>query len=314
MIINIYEPRDKWILQNIIDAIKKYANKSIQIRSVYYKDRIVFPDGINFFCNMGIYHTYLRKNKAKSSVRDVVIATHIERWHPWNILYKRPYYFPITKIALSKMWYDWFVSQGIYPAAIAIPGVNHQFFDIQPRFVQEGKLTVALISRLYRSGRKGEQWFKPLLENIGDRFKWLVIGSRWDRILKSRSFKKFDITYNKNYSQEEYYNAFKEIDIFISLSKVEGGPIPLLESMTAGVLPIVSDTGFARDLIVHGENGFIYPIGDVMKLSNILTSLDINRENIYAFKQLAKKTAEPYTWNNFVSKIIAVMRDVDKKL
>jgi len=132
MIINIYEPRDGWILQNIIDSIKENIDDSITVRSNYYTDKKVYPDGINFFCNMGIYQMYLKKNKVKPSIRDVVRTTHIEKWNPWNFFYKRPYYFPITQIAHSSYWFNWFKGQGNNPIGIAIPGIDDNFFKINP--------------------------------------------------------------------------------------------------------------------------------------------------------------------------------------
>jgi len=312
MIINIYEPRDKWILQNIIDAIKKFAPEDVTIRSIYYKDRIVYPDGINFFCNMGIYAVYLRKTHAKPSRRDVVRTTHIERWNPWNYFYKRPYYYPITQIAHSTMWLNWFKEHNIHPVGVAIPGVDNAFFNIQRTFDPLKKKTIAIIGRLYRSGRKGEEWLKPLLEKVGHDFDWLIIGNRWGRVLKKSLIKKYNITYRKNYKQEEYYAAFHDFDIFLSLSKVEGGPMPLLESMAAGILPVVSDTGFARDLIKDEKNGFIYEIGNIEQCAKILLSLknkDLNEDT-----ETVKISASPHTWQNFVSKIISLLRDIDSDI
>jgi glycosyltransferase involved in cell wall biosynthesis len=47
--------------------------------------------------------------------------------------------------------------------------------------------------------------------------------------------------------------------LFLSLSKLEGGPIPLIESMRMGVIPVATDTGFARDIIATGKNGVVIP-------------------------------------------------------
>jgi glycosyltransferase involved in cell wall biosynthesis len=38
---------------------------------------------------------------------------------------------------------------------------------------------------------------------------------------------------------------------------LEGGPVPLIEAMSLDLIPIATDTGFARDLIVDNENGFL---------------------------------------------------------
>lgn len=312
MIINIYEAGDSWFLQYMADAIKKYVDKSIQIRSIYYKDAMVYPDGINFFCNMGIYEVYLHNNDVHPTIRDVIMTTHIEKWRPWNIKYKKVYYLPVTLIAFCRKWYDFFIRNGIYPAAIAIPGVDKEFFSIEPEHVKKDKLTIALIGRLYQSGRKGEKWFMPLLKQVGKKFNWMIIGDRWNLSFESSFFRQYDIRYYKTPSRREYYKLFEEIDIFLSLSKIEGGPMPLIESMAAGVIPVVSNTGFAKEVITNGKNGFVYPVGKIKTLVEILSFL--SGEELGKYRQLAKQAAKPYTWESFVSKVTKVIRDVDKEL
>ncbi len=312
MLINIYEPRDNWVLQNMADAIKRGADTSTIIRPIYYKDSIVYPDGINFFCNMGIYDTFLRNNDVTPAMRDVIMTTHVESWRPWDLRTKKLYRLPVTLIALCQRWYDFFVERGLYPVAVAIPGVDKEFFAIELERVRKDKLTVVLTGRLYRSGRKGEKWFKPLLKRVGERFRWMIIGDRWDSIIQAPFFKNFDITYHKMLSRDKYYDLFKEIDIFLSLSKIEGGPMPLIESMAAGVIPVVSDTGFAREVITEGENGFVYPVGDLKRLIQILSSLE--REDLSRYRQSAREAVRDYTWENFSEKIFNVIRDVERKL
>ena len=59
-------------------------------------------------------------------------------------------------------------------------------------------------------------------------------------------------------SYSEYPQFYAELDVFVSASELEGGPIPLLESMMSNVVPVASDTGFAPDVIQHGQNGFLF--------------------------------------------------------
>ena len=47
----------------------------------------------------------------------------------------------------------------------------------------------------------------------------------------------------------------------------------LLEAMASGLPAVVSDVGEARDVLEHGENGFLYPPGDVPELARLLVML-----------------------------------------
>lgn len=51
-------------------------------------------------------------------------------------------------------------------------------------------------------------------------------------------------------------------DFYVSASNSEGMSNSLLESMSGGVVPIVSDVSGVRELVRDGENGFVFPIDD----------------------------------------------------
>lgn len=54
-----------------------------------------------------------------------------------------------------------------------------------------------------------------------------------------------------------YPAVYGRSDAFVSVSALEGGPIPLIEAMMSNVIPVATRTGFAPDLIHHGRNGFL---------------------------------------------------------
>lgn len=61
-------------------------------------------------------------------------------------------------------------------------------------------------------------------------------------------------------SYEAYPTIFHNCSVYLSCSKLEGGgPNSLIEAMHANLIPVVSDTGNARQYIVDGYNGLIFP-------------------------------------------------------
>ena len=76
--------------------------------------------------------------------------------------------------------------------------------------------------------------------------------------------------------------------VFLSLSNLEGGPIPLLDALSCGMYGVATDTGFARDVIKPDINGSvvklpvdIFEVRDAILSSNA-KSIPID-ENIYKY-------------------------------
>ncbi len=59
-------------------------------------------------------------------------------------------------------------------------------------------------------------------------------------------------------------------DLFVFASRAEGRPNVVLEAMASGLVVIAGDIPAVLDLIKDGEQGFIYPVGDVVRLGELL--------------------------------------------
>ena len=58
----------------------------------------------------------------------------------------------------------------------------------------------------------------------------------------------------------EYPLVYNMMRVFASLSLHEGGPVPLLESLSCGVTPVVTQTGFAFDVLSASFPKSIIPV------------------------------------------------------
>jgi glycosyltransferase involved in cell wall biosynthesis len=66
---------------------------------------------------------------------------------------------------------------------------------------------------------------------------------------------------------------FNGCSVYLMFSKIEGGPMPLLESLAAGLVPICTRTGFVEDLLV--PLGLESNIIDEIKLSKIIEKIEV---------------------------------------
>jgi glycosyltransferase involved in cell wall biosynthesis len=64
-------------------------------------------------------------------------------------------------------------------------------------------------------------------------------------------------------------------DVFLMPSRFEGFGQTIIEAMAAGCVPVVSDLSGVTDRIVaHGEDGFLFPVGDVAAAAKAVRRLD----------------------------------------
>ncbi|MBD1845974.1 glycosyltransferase [Cyanobacteria bacterium FACHB-63] len=89
---------------------------------------------------------------------------------------------------------------------------------------------------------------------------FILLGRNWDQYEQYETLKSLaNLTYIEA-GYQDYPLYYAQMDVFVSASRLEGGPIPLIEAMMCNVFPVASDTGFSTDIIRHGENGFIFDV------------------------------------------------------
>ncbi|MFL6303000.1 MAG: glycosyltransferase family 4 protein [Candidatus Sulfotelmatobacter sp.] len=88
-------------------------------------------------------------------------------------------------------------------------------------------------------------------------------------------------------ANDKALQLLKQQHVLIMLSDLEGQPIALLEAMGSSVVPVVTDIPALREVIEHGENGFLLPVGDSQEFTNTLASLAHDRERLAEVAQAA---------------------------
>lgn len=129
--------------------------------------------------------------------------------------------------------------------------------------------------------------------------QFLLIGRDWHEYEQfSELMAMPNLTYYDGVSYERYPRLYDEIDILVSTSFLEGGPVPLLEAMLSNIVPVVSNTGFCNDIVRHGENGYLFnPNKDdveyVIELVRLARALEVD----------TRKYVLEYTWKNCAKEI-----------
>jgi len=104
----------------------------------------------------------------------------------------------------------------------------------------------------------------------------------------------------------EYYTI---ADIFVLPSGVgETWGLVVNEAMCFGLPIIVSDVvGCGPDLVKHGENGYIYPVGNIEKLTDYLEDLIKNPAKRTAFGKKSFEIIQNYSYEKDIEGILAAL-------
>jgi glycosyltransferase involved in cell wall biosynthesis len=133
--------------------------------------------------------------------------------------------------------------------------------------------------------------------------KFVLLGRNWERYARFSeltglaNFSYVDVPYS------EYPKYYERMTVFVSASALEGGPIPLIEAMMSNIVPVASRTGFAPDVIEHGQNGFLFGVESPAQLvceyieKSFLVETDV------------RATVEHLSWTNFALQMNAILAE-----
>lgn len=111
-------------------------------------------------------------------------------------------------------------------------------------------------------------------------------------------------------SREELAKLYQQGSVFVFPSVEDGFGMVVTEAMACGVPVIISDNTGARDVVRHGENGFVVPTYEVEPLKNQILQIYRHPELARDLGVEARKTAEANTWDHYSEKLMAVYREL----
>lgn len=91
--------------------------------------------------------------------------------------------------------------------------------------------------------------------------------------------------------QDQIYRLIPRMHVLHLPSEMEAFGLAALEAMACGVPPVATLTGGVPDLIQHGVDGFMEPVGDIEAQSNRIVSLLTNTSLYRSVSLAARQTA-----------------------
>lgn len=108
---------------------------------------------------------------------------------------------------------------------------------------------------------------------------------------------------------QEKEELFSNSLLFVLPSYLEGLPIALLEAMSYRLPPLVSDIPPHREIISHGQDGFLFQSNDFYDFVKKLEELLKNQERLREIGENARRKVEKeYNWDDVVRKTVKVYK------
>jgi len=159
---------------------------------------------------------------------------------------------------------------------------------------REGNLRLVILSRMDREkGVLDIPEIDSLLRKKGIAVQWTIIGDGPDKsqlqelVISRDNFSFFSPPDNKSVMELVAQN-----DVFILPSRLDGLPVALLETMSAGCVPVISEFNQGIKRVVSPEEGFIVPVGDSQQFADSIAILNVDRILLEKMSHAAREKIE----------------------
>ncbi|MCU0549112.1 MAG: glycosyltransferase family 4 protein [Leptolyngbya sp. Prado105] len=279
-----HEGNKGWILDAICKEIAAYFPGT---HTFHYSGMILPPAQAYFFSHYSLFPTYLKHNPKIAQAQNLVFYTHpkqLDISHSELIATLNH----ATTIVMNSRSHRELIALGLDPnrSTYLVGAADPDFF--QPH--ERGNGSVGFCTAYYP--RKDPDRIFEIIKAMPHR-RFMLLGRNWqqyERFTELQSLENF--TYVEA-PYQDYPKYYAQMDVFVSPSKLEGGPITVIEAMMSNVFPVVSDTGHNPDLITSGENGFIFDVE--ASIATICELID----RAFTMTLNVRQTVEHLSWKNY---------------
>ena len=302
-----------WVLSNFCLQTKKNNPRlEAHICSQFAIRKTIKRFG-DFTTAFDVIHFLRKKPRKLFGGKHPIVSTllHVDSGTELDHLYKSD-----AVMTMSTQWYDYLIHQKFPSHKLGIVpfGVDTQAFH--PPNAEERLLTrrwlnftnedfvIGFSARQTSDtdGRKGIRCFVEALRLANHQLLNLatvIIGPGWQELAHELQMEGITcalIPYQIDH--EHIARVYHAMDVFWVTSRIEGGPLPLLEAMASGIPCISTPVGDALDLVKNQKNGFMVPCDNPKQFADLSSQLAGNRDLGNQIGMEARKTIlQERTWS-----------------
>ncbi len=232
---------------------------------------------------------------------------------------------PITKqtdalMVVANEWKEFLCQKGISEERIRLfnNGVDSSiFYPVSDKVLARKQLGIhsdtPLIgySSKYTSntdGRKGVHVLLKALKKLASTdktFGVLITGPGWKKVVEEiKGYGISEVYYYPFLPDRMMPICYNALDLYVVTSKIEGGPVPLLNCMACGIPTVSTPVGLVKDYIQDGVNGMIVPKEDAEATSQAILHLLDSPQLQEKISQAGLKTIQNHlTWEKALNGI-----------
>ena len=140
-------------------------------------------------------------------------------------------------------------------------------------------------AKLYTTGKN------PLTLKGKDKLKQSLYSKYLGKLIKKYKLEN-NVEFLGFLSGEKMAERFLKSNVFVSPSSIENSPNSVGEAMILGVPTVSSDVGGVKNMLTHGQEGFIYPADEPYMLEYYVSKIFEDSDLAYKFSKNAKEHAE----------------------
>ena len=136
----------------------------------------------------------------------------------------------------------------------------------------------------------------PLLESVRETVKTYGLDER--------------ISFTGWITPETVLNTFAQSDILVLPSRSEGLSVVGVQALGMGLALVLSDAGGNHELVRNGENGFLFPSGDLDALTSALRTLLSSRTMLQSAQAKSHERAQTFDLSIVIGQYEALFREI----
>jgi glycosyltransferase involved in cell wall biosynthesis len=157
------------------------------------------------------------------------------------------------------------------------------------------------------SGRKGTDIFLETLQELSIQKKFYclaITGPGWDEMIQQIQGYGHTVHYYPFLADALMPTFYNALDLYLSTSRIEGGPVPVLESMACGTPVVTTPVGIVKDCLQDQRDALIVPKDDPVATANAIAALTSSPQLCQQISQQGLQTIEQQlTWQQTLARI-----------